>query len=565
MTSDWKATQLSQDKGLHPNRVASVLLSSREIENLDSFISPSFKNMLDPETISGCVEVAKYFSEAVKNKWNVAVIGDYDVDGVVSASMLKMFFKAFDVPCHVFLPHRIEQGYGLNPKTMDTFLSECDFKPHMVIAADCGTSSEEEIAKLKKSGTPIVIVIDHHKANEGMFSKSADVVMNWRFGGDETCTAGQIFHLARYYAKKHIPKGSRMPESLSAFLPMAAIAIVADVMPITSSNRIIVRNGLKRMKTAPIGMVALAEKCGMTDDGAISQKDVAFRMAPRINASGRIDSPVGSYALIMEDDEDLAENHVEELNKWNKSRQIIQKDISKEAIAQAKESGFKNGILVYNKNWHVGVVGIVASRLVDEFGVPAIVIGESEGKRKGSARSVQGVSVKTVMDSCSKIFDGYGGHDMAAGCSLKEEFYVSAAAEFDAACLKWYEEHGRPDFDKNYDMELEVSDLTNITATALKETLYPYCDVTNPEPIFVVKDVSIVGTNVRNGDTWKLTSFKCCKNGRESGLKFTTFSDDFDKLLDKDPVSIYFSFGQNTSGNWPPDLEIVDIIPSKKE
>ena len=564
MTSEWKSIQLYPDEGLHHNRVASTLLSSRNLKCSESFLNPSFKDFSNPSSIYGCTEVAESFSKAIRDKLNIAVIGDYDVDGVVSASMLKMFFQAFNIPCHIFLPHRIEQGYGLTQKTMDAFLNDCSFKPDVVIAADCGTSSENEISKLKDSGVKTVLVIDHHKANEGMFCKSADAVMNWRLGsGEETCTAGQIFHLARLYSKTYIPKGKKFPSELSAFLPMAALAIVADVMPIVGDNRIIVRKGLERMSTAPAGLVALAEKCGLIENGSITQKDIGFRMAPKINAAGRIDSPVGAFDLVMEDDSFLAEKHVEDLNKWNKERQVIQKDITEEAIEQAKQSGFKNGILVYNPGWHVGVVGIVASRLVDEFGVPAIVIGESEGKRKGSARSVQGVSVKTVMDGCSRIFDGYGGHDMAAGCSLKEDYYDTAAKEFDDACLKWYEEHGRPITKQNYDMELEISDLNLETAKALKETLYPYCDISNPEPIFKLSNASIADLKVKEGDTWKLTKFKCRKGGKETKLGFATFSSDFDDVVKRGDVDVYFSFGQNTDGDWPPDLEVVDIIPKK--
>lgn len=562
MTSEWESIQLSQDRHLHSNKVVSTLLSSRNLKTSEDFISPSFKDFSSPSSIYGCTDVALFFSKIIKEKQNVAVIGDYDVDGVISASMLNMFFKSFKVPCHIFLPHRIEQGYGLNPKTMDSFLEDCSFIPDVVIAADCGTSSEKEISKLKESGVKTVLVIDHHKPNDGMFCKSADAIMNWRLGpGEETCTAGQIFHLARLYSKTYIQKGKKFPQELSAFLPMAALAIVADVMPIIGDNRIIVRKGLERMSTATPGLVALAKKCGMLKTGSITQKEIAFRMAPKINAAGRIDSPVGAFSLVMEEEPFLAEKHVEDLNQWNKERQTIQKDITKEAIEQAKQIGFKNGILVYNQNWHVGVVGIVASRLVDEFGVPAIVIGESEGKRKGSARSVQGVSVKTVMDSCSHIFEAYGGHDMAAGCSLNKEFYDSAASEFDTACLKWYDQHGRPETKQNYDMELDMSDLNIETAKALKETLYPYCDVSNPEPIFKISKVSIIDLQFKEGDLWKLTKFNCRKGGVDSKLGFSTFSDDFENVLKKGgTVDVYFSFGQNTDGNWPPDLEIVDVI-----
>lgn len=562
MISTWKTTTLSQDNGLHNNKIASLLLSSRNVGDLDSFTSPKFNGLSDPSSIFGCSEMAELFARAIREKWKIAVIGDYDVDGVVSAAMLEIFFKAFGVETHIFLPHRIEHGYGLNKRTMDSFLTDCDFKPDLVIAADCGTSSEDEIKKLKDSGVPMVAVIDHHKPNDGMFSKSADVVMNWRLGsGEETCTAGQIFHLARRYSKKHLLAGEKMPEDLSKFLPMAAIAIVADIMPITGDNRIIVRKGLERMSSAPVGLRALAEKCGMVN-GAITQKDVSFRLAPKINAAGRIDSPVGAFSLIMENDEGEAESHVEVLTNWNKERQIIQKKISKEAIEQAKKSGFKNGILVHNPDWHIGVVGIVASKIVEEFGVPAIVIGESEGKRKGSARSVQGVSVKTVMDDCSEIFEAYGGHDMAAGCTLHKDFYDAAAEAFDASCARWYEEKGRPDTSKKYDMELDIQDLNLTTAKALKETLYPYCDACNPEPVFKVSNVEFSRIDTREGDNWRRTNFRCRKNCIESDLRFVTFSSDYDEFFDKPQnVDIYFSFGQNVSGDWPPDLEILDIIP----
>ena len=563
MTFAWKKQDLSQDLGLHPNKIVSLLLSSRNIGNLDSFISPSFKGFSDSASIFGCDAVAKLFAKAIKDKLKVAVIGDYDVDGVVSTAMLKMFFNEFGVSCHTFLPHRIEHGYGLNRRTMDSFLSECDFSPDMVVAADCGTSSEEEVKKLKASGVRFVAIIDHHKPNEGMLSVSADAIMNWRLGGsgEETCTAGQIFHLARRFSKAYLENGRKMPKELSAFLPMAAVAIVADVMPISGDNRIIVRKGLERITSAPVGMVALSEKCGLNAEKSISQKDIAFRMAPKINASGRIGSPVDSFDLIMQDDPIAADMQVEMLEKWNKERRAIQKRMEKDAIKQAEESGFKNGIMIHNPDWHVGVVGIVASRIVEEFGVPAIVIGETEGKRKGSARSVAGVNVKAVMDSCSDVFEAYGGHEMAAGCTLKEEWYEEAAAEFDEACAKWYEIHGRPDGTQNYDMDLGIEDLTEQTAVSLKETLYPYCDSTNPEPVFRLPGVVATRIDIKEGENWRRIVFRANKNGEESDLRFITFSDKFDSYLDGRKIDIYFSFSQNTSGDYPPDLEIMDIIP----
>jgi single-stranded-DNA-specific exonuclease len=557
----WESSKLGSDQGLHQNKIASVLLSSRNIQDLDVFLSPSFKGMSDPSSISGCDKTAEMFASAISNKWKVAVIGDYDVDGVVSASMLKMFFNAFKTECYVFLPHRIDHGYGLNAKTIKAFLTQCPFVPDLVIASDCGTSSEKEIVQLKEAGIKAVAVIDHHKPNDGMFSNSADVVMNWRLssGAQETCTAGQIFHLARRFSNGYL-NGKKMPKELSAFLPMAAVAIVADVMPISGDNRIVVRKGLERIRSSPVGMVALAEKCGMTAEGSISQKDVAFRMAPRINAAGRIGSPVDAFDLVMEDDPIAASAHVESLTAWNKERRGMQKDIEKQAIEQARASGFKNGIMVYSQDWHVGVVGIVASKVVEEFGVPAIVIGETEGKRKGSARSVQGVNVKAVMDSCSKVFEAYGGHEMAAGCTLNKDFYETAAFEFDAACAAWYKEHGRPESTRYYDMDLDILDLNVSTAEALKETLYPYCSVLNPEPIFRMSSVLITRFDQKSGDGWVRTSFRCNKDGRESGLRFVTFDANIDESIEGKKADIYFSFGQNTTGDWPPDLEVVDII-----
>ena len=562
MPSVWKKKESVPDMGIHPNRIVSLLLSSRNITNPDAFLSPSFKDFSDSGSIFGCDAVAKAFREVIENKKKVAVIGDYDVDGVMSAAMLKMFFHAFGIKCHVFLPHRIEHGYGLNPTTMDSFLSGCDFSPDLVIACDCGTSSENEIRKLKDSMGVSVIVIDHHQVNDGSFSSSADAIMNWRLddSGEETCTAGQIFHLARKYAKSYLPSGEKMPKELSAFLPMAAVAIVADVMPIKGDNRIIVRKGLERILTAPFGLIALAERSGMDDKKAMSQKDVAFRMAPKINAAGRIGSPVDSFDLITQEDPIAANAQVETLEKWNKERRAIQKEIEKQAIKQAEDSGFKNGIMIHNKDWHVGVVGIVASRIVEEFNVPAIVVGEIDNKRKGSARSVSGVNVKAVMDTCSDIFEGYGGHEMAAGCTIKEESYEEAASEFDSACARWYELHGRPDNTLFYDMDLEIEDLSPTTARALKDSLYPYCDTTNPEPVFRISNVSASGVNIKEGKDWRRIAFCVKKRGKTSDLRFVTFSDKFDSFLDGCKIDMYFSFGQNTNGEWPPDLEIIDIV-----
>jgi single-stranded-DNA-specific exonuclease len=341
---------------------------------------------------------------------SVAVIGDYDVDGVLSTAMMKSICDDLHMPFRAFLPSRFDHGYGLNNRTVTSFLEQCGSTlPDILVTCDCGTSSEKWVKHLKQAGIGKILVIDHHIVEEQSLSLSADAVVNWRLGGSEMCAAGHVFFLARAL------KEAAAEVNVDALAAYAAVATIADVTPIKGDNRIIVRNGLKMFQdSTSVGLSMLAAKCEL-DHRNISQEDVSFKIAPRINAPGRMSHCNLSYDLVTETDYATAMEKANEIESINMNRRAVQQKIEEDCVGMIGEGFTGNGILVMDKAWHTGVIGIVAAGIARRYGVPCILMGEMNGEIKGSGRSIPGVNIKAIMDRCCHMFEGYGGHEAAAG------------------------------------------------------------------------------------------------------------------------------------------------------
>jgi single-stranded-DNA-specific exonuclease len=484
----------------------------------------------------------------------VGVMGDYDVDGVTSCAMLKLVFDALNMPCHVFLPSRVDHGYGLNPKSVEAFFEECPYVPDLMIIADSGSSSEAEIQKMKEAGVKKVLVIDHHIIEEARYSKSADALINWRKSGQEMCTAGLVFLLARQLSVS----GHEL--DWMSLAPFAAVATIADVMPIWGDNRIIVRNGLSNIGACPIlGLKTLISMCNV-ELRCVTEEDIGYRVAPCLNASGRIETCRKSYDLLLENDAVSAAQLATELRETNMNRRGIQKSIREKCLSRLEETGVNDGILIIDPEWNTGVVGIVASDLARKYNVPSLVMGSSGGIVKGSARSIPGVSVKKIMDSCSHMFYRYGGHDAAAGATLGAGFMESAPEIFDKACTAYYEVNGRPAVERIYDADLRASSITKATMENVVGLFRPYCQYNNPEPLFKVSGVTVSKFDVKEGADWRLVIFSGSADGNPIPFRFKCFGDKYDNSLEGKTVDIVFSFPQHTESKWGPDLEVKDII-----
>jgi single-stranded-DNA-specific exonuclease len=499
----------------------------------------------------------------------IGIIGDYDADGITSASILQMVMRDFQADMkvqsnfNILLPSRQEEGYGLNPRTLKSYVDMWESagvqRPHLTLVADCGTSSNEEVEALKTWGCQQVVVIDHHIPDPKHFSSAADVMVNWRISGEQNmCAAGECFHVARAICEIS-------GRDWRKYLTLAAIGTIADMVPIEGFNRILVKAGLANSwQCGSLGPSLLDEQKA---SGLFFQKDVAFGLAPKLNSIGRLDSPDLALELMLTKNFSRAKEIAKTMLDINKKRKVIQKEIETQAIEQAEKSGFENGLLLYDSRWAHGVCGIAANAVVEEFRCPVILMGEHNGEVKGSGRSLGTTSIKDIMDRVSHIFSRYGGHELACGANLKREFLERGPEEFDRACGEYYAKHGHPSNELLYDFEIEPGLISPDTGAKLLEKLHPYCEGSNPEPTFRISSLRVTDLTERDapeGKDWKLTVIRGSKDGFEIPVGFKSWDGRRrGDWLDKD-VDILFQFPQSVNEKDVECVDMVDIVERKK-
>lgn len=557
---------ISQGKG----KLLSRLISQRNIplEEVDSFLSSDYKKLSHSYTLNDCEKAVNLWCEIAKVKGEIATIGDYDADGIIGSVMIKELCNVFGLNCYSFLPSRIDHGYGLSKLSVRDFIEKCPSIPDLLFVIDCGTNSKEEIKMLYDYGIKRIIIIDHHVPSTESLALNADALISWHLSKDykyEMCSCGEIFQFIRgirWLTKKIDPK---------EFISYAAIGTVADVSPIIGDNRIIVRNGLTGYALNHVrasGLGALIRQSKIYGEGLI-QHDVAFKIAPKINAVGRIFNPDIVFKLLIERDPDIANNTAEDIAEYNEERKKIQKQIEHEAVELARKYQNKNGILVFKDSWNIGVVGIVASKLVEIFNKPSIVIGKNGDIWKGSGRSIKGINLKEILDTCPNIFESYGGHSGAVGVTLKTQSLEEANNIFDEACEKYYSDNNiSQESIRNYDAMLDIPLIIPQTSIMLKNNLYPYCDENNPEPIFMVPQATIIDVKIAEGVTWRLLTFFIARNGKRCPYPFKFFTKKHDTGLEGKVMDVFFSFPQNNDFNASRfsqfELFVSDIIDKEK-
>jgi len=565
----WKLREKDKDKEQAllkqgQDKLTARLIAQRnkiDIATASNFIATDYKDLSHPYTLNGIKEASEMFCRAVKNKETIAVFGDYDCDGIFSSVMIHELCKNLDHKCKVFLPSRLEHGYGLSKKGIEAFKEFVEDPPDLLVVVDCGSNNEEEVLALKEWGVKKVIIIDHHLVEESTMSKSADVFVNWHLskGTDEMCACGEVFQFIRgirWLTKKVNPL---------EYLTYAAIGTIADVSPIKGDNRIIVKHGLNEFAVSHViasGLHALINTCYIKNK-TLTTEDVAFKIAPRINACGRISTPRIAYDLLIERNMVTADLRVSDLNEFNKERKAMQRGIATDASQMVKDNpeSYRSGIMVWNPVWHIGTVGIVASRLVEEFKVPAVVIGKQGDLYKGSGRSLGNINLKHILDDCKDLFESYGGHALAAGVTLKPDSLDKANSLFNNACKKYFKSNVFPNEDMYYDATLKIESVSMELAEGLLNSMYPYCKQSNPEPIFRLSDVKIDETDIKEGDGWTLIKLYVEKGGVRMPYMLKMFSSKFGSEINGQQADIYFSFPQNFDVNQPHafQLNLIDI------
>lgn len=455
------------------------------------FLDPKLADLGDPFVITNLLTAAQRLSRAVDEGEVITVFGDYDVDGVTSTSLLVGILRRFKLDPHFVVPLRMEEGYGLSRDAIDRAIELG--RPDLFVALDCGTNSVEEVAYLRSKGIEVLIV-DHHRSKEATPEDCLLInphVLDEELGiVRDLCTVGLVFKLVHGLLK--VRRDQQDPQAfeiqLREFLDLVAMGTVADMVPLQAENRVLARHGLRMLqRTRRPGLRSLMKVSGMKKGVEVRPVDVSFRLAPRINASGRLADAALSVELILNQDPDFCLETAFQLDGFNRERQEIERLITEEAFAQvgAREGDLK-GMVVYGDEWHPGVVGIVASRLTRHFHRPCLVLGREGALAKGSGRSVGGINLIEVLGTCSDLLEDWGGHPMAVGISLPVENVPEFQRRFDEGVREAGE--GR---DEEPILELASwLELDAVTEALLDDLdrLHPF-GMANPEPVFASRGV----------------------------------------------------------------------------
>ncbi len=468
------------------------LLAQRGITGPDRaqrFLKPRLADLGDPFALREMDAAVERIFRAADSGEHVCIYGDYDVDGVSSVTLLYTILRAYGIRTDYFIPVRTREGYGLSEEGMANAIARCGEKPALIIAVDCGTSSVEEVAWLQSQGIDVVI-LDHHEAGT-QGRPPAVAVVNAKLEEDSPftylCSAGVVFKLAHAMLKHR-----RLPQfDLKQYLDVVAIATVADIVPLVEENRLLTRYGLRVMESGGnIGIQALNRVTNLNRRPSASH--VSFRIGPRLNAAGRMDSPLDALNLLMTRDSAVAMELAERLEMHNRARQQEEEKIRHEAmemLASTFSPQHDSVIVLGSRTWHPGVVGIVASLLMRRYHKPTFVISLDEnGIGKGSGRSIPGVSLVQAIHACSETLISGGGHDMAAGLVIHEDMIDAFRAQFDAF-VKENVDPAKLTPVLNVDAEVTFPELT-LDLLDSYELLEPFGN-SNPQPIFMSRNVML--------------------------------------------------------------------------
>ncbi len=423
-------TSLAQAAGVE-HVIANLLIQHHcdTPEKVKAFFQPNLADLHNPFLMKDMDLAVARLESAIKSQEKILVYGDYDVDGTTSVAMMYAFIKERDPNVGFYIPDRYGEGYGVSFKGID-FALENGYT--LIVALDCGIKAIEKIIYAKEREIDFIIC-DHHTAGE--FIPDAVAVLDPKrpdcgYPYKELSGCGVGFKLLQAYCIKNSLPFSK----LEPFLDLVAVSIASDIVPLTGENRILTYYGLLRLNKAPrSGLKAIINVAGI-DGKEIDINDIVFKIGPRINAAGRIESGKASVELLISENANLAAGMGDTINDYNNTRRNIDSTITKEAlqhIADNKEYLSKKATVVFNQKWHKGVVGIVASRLTETYYRPTIVLTESNGFITGSARSVPGFDLYKAIETCSYLLENFGGHMYAAGLTMKKENYLAFKHKFE--------------------------------------------------------------------------------------------------------------------------------------
>lgn len=485
-------------KSLQISPITAQILVNRGIENeteANLFLNCTLFDLPSPYLMKGMDRAVERIKKALENNERIAIYGDYDVDGVTSTALLYSFLKVLKANVTYYNPDRLKEGYGIN---IDAVKKLAEQGVSLIISGDCGITAVKEIEQAKELGVEF-IVTDHHQPPQEL--PRAVSILNpklseCKYPGKEIVGVGVIFNLVIALRRALRDEGffKNGEPNLGDYLDLVALGTVADCAPLLDVNRILVKEGIKRMQSPKrLGVQALKEASSIK--GEVTSYDLGFKLGPRINASGRMSTAENAVALFISEDLEEARELAKELNEKNSNRQSTEAEIIKEAISLLESNPAligANSIVLASRNWHPGIIGIVASRIVERYEKPTMLIAISEdGVGKGSGRSLEGINIYAALSECRELFLQFGGHEQAAGLSIREENVEKFREMFDKAL-----ENSEEQYEKKLkvDCSIELDSLTDSLISEF-ELLQPF-GIGNPEPALLSRTVEVVSQRI---------------------------------------------------------------------
>ncbi len=552
------ATALAEALELSP--ILGSLLANRGLQEpalAELFVRPRLATLEDPFRIQNLEAAARLLDETIAAGREIAIFGDYDVDGVTSTTLLVNVLREFGADPRFAVPKRLEEGYGLSRAAIERVLA--DGVPSLFIALDCGTNAIEEVALLRERGCQVIIV-DHHRSKAGT---PQDCVLvnphvNTQPGAPWTqlCTVGLVFKLAHGLVKLRRAAGDARAVALKLAdaLDLVALGTIADLVPLEGENRILARQGMRTLErcTRP-GLRALFAVSGLQPGQSLAASDISYRLGPRINASGRLADAALPVELLLSGDMESCRRVAVTLDTLNRERQAIERQVTAEAERLVEETQRDApALVVYGETWHPGVVGIVAGKLCRQYARPCIVLGREGALAKGSGRSIPGLNLVEVLQPCAGFLAHWGGHPMAVGISLDTtrlaEFHTAFSESVRVSRATLVEGSGQLELAA----WLEPADLQEDLLREL-ELLHPFGEG-NPEPVFGIRGVRLTQPEVFSTD-----SYRCWVPNGSGRVAAVAWKKAANLPPGQTPLDLAAKFSWNVwNGRQYPQLEILD-------
>ena len=550
-------THLSKALGIDP--LLSSLLVQRGITTYDQakrFFRPSLEELHDPFLMQDMDLAVERIQRAIAAQEAILIYGDYDVDGTTSVALLSSYLKSYYPNVATYIPDRYTEGYGVSYKGID-YAQDNDIT--LIIALDCGIKAIEKVAYASKKGIDFIIC-DHHRPGENL-PKAVAVLDPKRedcsYPYKELCGCGVGFKLIQALGSR---RGQSI-EDLVLYLDLVATAIGADIVPVTGENRVLAYYGLQVINSNPrVGYQAILKQ---VNKSTLTITDVVFIIAPRINAAGRMKHGNHAVSLLVETDPQSAAQWASEIELFNADRKDADKQITKEALEQISQAGEQtnNTTVVYKEHWHKGVIGIVASRLIETYYRPTLVFTKSGDTLAASARSVKGFDVYNALEGCAQYIEQFGGHKYAAGLTLQEKEYPNFKVQFEKVVSQTIDPKLlSPEI--NIDAQLDLTDITPKFHRILKQ-FAPF-GPGNRQPVFMTQNLKDTGYGKRVGaDKRHLRlTVKQVDSAPIVGIGFG-LGDKKDTACRKLPFKAVFCIDENQwQGKVSLQLRIKDIQPS---